>query len=324
MEDLIFRSLRGETSDLEERQLRRWREASFENESVFQEIAFIYRLPVDRVGDPVGTVPPRPSPAAIRARGDARRVAARKKAAFRRWWPRVATVLAAASIVGVFFRLVIPGVDHALSATQFVTSHKETVTATLSDGSLVRLGPDSWLRFSHAGSSREARLHGQGFFAVAKDPAHPFVIETDAGVVRVVGTRFDVEARERKLRLAVVEGSVALKAAGVEVRLGPGDVSHVEEGLPPAVVKVKDVYALLDGPSGFLVFQSTPLSQVVPELERGYRMRIQIADSALGRRTVTAWFSDQSATEALTTVCRVVRARCTIGKSVATIAPASP
>jgi transmembrane sensor len=323
VEDLIFRSLRGETSDLEERQLRRWREASFENETFFQEIAFLDRLPVDRVGDPVGSDSRPPSPAAIRARAEARRAGARKKAAIRRWWPRVATVLAAASIIG-FFRLALPGVSHTLSATQFVTSHKETVTATLSDGSLVRLGPDSWLRFANAGSSREARLHGQGFFAVAKDPGHPFVIETDAGVVRVVGTRFDVQAREGKLRLAVVEGSVALKAAGVEVRLGPGEVSHVEQGLPPAVVRVKDVYALLDGPSGFLVFQSTPLSQVVAELERGYRMRIEIADSALGRRTVTAWFSDQSATEALTTVCRVVRARCTIGKSVATIAPASP
>ena len=324
MEDLIFRSLRAETTDLEEHQLRRWREASAENETLFQEVALLHQMPVDRIGLPPGPPPSRPAVAAIMSRGDARRATTRQRAVLRRWVPRVAAVLAAASIVGVFFRVVLPGVNHTLSATQFTTSRRETVTAELSDGSLVRLGPDSWLRFDRAGSRREAHLRGQGFFAVAKDPARPFVIRTDAGVVRVVGTRFEIQARERKLRLAVVEGSVALKAAGVEVRLGAGDVSEVEEGHPPSVVKVQDVLSLLDWPAGSLVFQSTPLWQVATEFERHYQLRVKIADSALARRTVTAWFSDQSATEALTTVCRVVRARCTIGDSVATIIPASP
>ena len=81
MEDLIFRSLQRETSDLEERQLRRWRAASPENEAAYQRVAWLCQLPVNAMGRPPGPVPRRPELAAITGAGDARRIAARRDAA---------------------------------------------------------------------------------------------------------------------------------------------------------------------------------------------------------------------------------------------------
>ena len=326
MEDLIFRSLQRETSDLEERQLRRWRAASPENEAAYQRVARLCQLPVNAMGRPPGPVPrpPRPELAAITGAADARRIAARRDAF---WRSRRAWLLTGAAAAGLLaaawgtWRLLGSTRGIAFGAAAFTTGRQETVTARLTDGSYVRLGPSSRLRFSEAGPSREAWLEGRGFFAVAKDPAHPFLIHTDAGVARVIGTRFEIQVREHKLRLAVVEGSVALSAGGAEVRVEAGEVSHVEGSSPPSVLKVNDVYALLDWPSGVLVFQATPLRQVASEFERHYRVRVEITDSTLARRAVTAWFSDQSLTEALTTVCRVVRARCAIRDSLATVAP---
>jgi len=324
VDDLIFRSLRQEASDLEERQLRRWRAASAENEAQYQRIAGLLALPVDAVGPPPGGLAPPPPLAAIIAEGDARRAAARRRMDWHRWRRFALPSAAAAALVAAAWgigRLTGLGSRKGFAAAEFVTSHLQTVTATLTDGSLVRLGPDGRLRFDEAGPRREAWLQGMGFFAVAKNPSRPFVIHTTAGDTRIVGTRFELRARDNELRLVVVEGRVALRAGGSEIMVSAGEVSHVDHGLPPSVVKVDDIYGLLDWPSGLLVFQSTPLRQVASEFERHYRARIAITDSALAAQDVTAWFSDQTFIEALTTVCRVVRAHCVVKDSLATIAP---
>ena len=322
MDDLIFRSLRGEASDFEERQLRHWRASSADNEAQYQAAVRLLALSPEALGRPPGEVPPRPSLTVITAEAEARRAAARRQVGWHRWrrWT-LASAAAAAVVIAAWGtgRLARPANTRGFAAAEFVTDRQQTVTATLTDGSLVRLGPNSRLRFDEAGSRREAWLQGRGFFAVAKSADRPFVIHTSAGDTRVLGTRFELQAQDDKLRLAVIEGSVALNAGGTEVVVGAGEVSHVDRGLAPSVVRVADIYGLLDWPSGLLVFQSTALHQVASEFERHFQVRIRISDSVLASRAVTAWFSDQTFAEALTTVCRVVQARCIIGDSVATM-----
>ena len=60
----------------------------------------------------------------------------------------------------------------------------------------------------------------------------------------------------------------------------------------------------------FLVFQSTPVRDAAREVERMYGVRVIVADSILGRRTVTATFTDQAATQVLDVICSVVNAQC--------------
>src|SRR5438105_3880342 len=87
---------------------------------------------------------------------------------------------------------------------------------------------------------REVALEGRGFFAIAHDGT-PFVIRTDAGNVTVLGTRLDLEARGRGLRVVVVEGRVALSTPRARTQLSAGEMARVLNGEPTPVVKVPDV-----------------------------------------------------------------------------------
>lgn len=63
------------------------------------------------------------------------------------------------------------------------------------------------------------KVAGEAMFDVEHDPAHPFVVETFACDVEVLGTKFDVMAEEREglFSAALLRGSVK-----VTNRLTPG------------------------------------------------------------------------------------------------------
>ena len=63
----------------------------------------------------------------------------------------------------------------------------------LPDGSEVTLAPRSRLTYSEK-SPRNTRLEGKAFFEVARDEAVPFEITADGAFVRVLGTKFMVDA----------------------------------------------------------------------------------------------------------------------------------
>jgi transmembrane sensor len=321
MDDLILKFLRGAASQFEERKLKNWRLAHPGNEQRFRELARLWNVPELPRSDGSEITPP--SPADIMRLADERRAAtARPRSARGRSRASLWAIAAAAALVvgGALAR----GRWHreavgSFGAMEFATGRSETVTVTLTDGSFVRLAPQSRLRLRGPNRSRDVWLDGRAFFAVAKDSAHPFTVRTDLGTALVLGTRFELGTAKSALRLVVVEGKVALSAGGESVSVRAGEVSHVRRGSAPSVVEVANVSQLLDWPDGLLVFQSTALEQVAREIERFYHRRLAIQDSALGRRLVTAWFSDETFEEALTTVCRVSNVRCSVRDSTVAI-----
>ena len=163
-------------------------------------------------------------------------------------------------------------------------------------------------------------LEGRAFFAVAHDGT-PFVIRTAAGEVAVLGTRLDLEARGRDLRVVVVEGHVALSTARQRTQLRAGEMGRVLNGAAVPVVKVPDVDSFVEWTGNFLAFQSTPLHDAAREIERVYGARVDIQDDDLAHRVITAWFRDKSLAEVVDVVCLAVAARCSIESGVVRILP---
>jgi len=159
---------------------------------------------------------------------------------------------------------------------------------------------------------------------VAKNPRLPFRIQTDAGVVTVLGTRFDVEASAADLRLVVVEGRVALTPPGHEkVEIGAGEMSQVKSGRLLPVIKVPAVNAVIGWTGSFLAFQATPLRDAAREIERQYGVRMHLADSSLASRTLTTWFADERLETVLGVICLVLESKCSVDGSDVTIEPYS-
>jgi len=225
-----------------------------------------------------------------------------------RWVPVAAAAALVLSVGSVFLLRQTP-------EAVFTTGQDQTSTVTLLDGSVVRLGPDSRLQIWTA-DNRSVSLDGAAFFAVASDSSNPFTIRTESGDAEVLGTRFELRAEPESLRLVVVEGRVALEAEGQRVEVEKGAMSSILRGSVPELPRVADVWDLLDWSGGLLIFQTTPLAQVMEEVSVHFGVSVNIGDSALARRTVTAWFDDETVEEVVGTICQVVGATCTIGDTV--------
>jgi ferric-dicitrate binding protein FerR (iron transport regulator) len=132
--------------------------------------------------------------------------------------------------------------------------------------------------------------------------------------VTVLGTQFDVDARNSDVRLTVVEGKVALAGArGGETRVERGQQARVVEGrVVPAVVAVPAARDSARWVGRFLAFQGASLQEVARELEQAYGVRVTLADPALASQSVTSWFSDRPLEEVVRVVCSLVAAECAV------------
>jgi transmembrane sensor len=198
------------------------------------------------------------------------------------------------------------------------SSPSDITTLGLSDGSIVRMMPETRVEFPATGNRREVVLEGRAFFAVTTDPI-PFVVRTQLGEVTVHGTRFEVVASGDQLRLVVVEGRVHLEAESGTADLGPGQVAHLEKGSLPRVVDHSDVWSMLEWADGLLVYESTPLSMVVGELSRHFGRSVTLMDDSLGQLRITAWFEDEPLEEVISAVCLLVGTPCEVGEAGVTI-----
>lgn len=92
---------------------------------------------------------------------------------------------------------------------------------TLPDGTVIHLNSGSRIEYPAIfhGSERRVKLNGEAMFDVTHDPLHPFVIETFAYNVKVLGTRFGVVADEssNEFSTTLLEGKVAICEADKEL-----------------------------------------------------------------------------------------------------------
>ncbi len=156
-------------------------------------------------------------------------------------WAGVA--LAAAAAVALVFWPARP----KTGIRDIATTVAQRQSLTLPDGSQVELNAQTSLRVEFTAQERRLRLaSGEAFFAVNKDPAHPFVVESPAGSVRVTGTKFAVRSEAPSaLEVTVVEGSVQARPVG-------------PSGQPAAPVVLKPGQQLSAGPGGIAVRQLSP------------------------------------------------------------------
>jgi transmembrane sensor len=312
VEDLIVRVLEGVADERERGRLEGWRRAGPENERAFQEFARVWELGEDRALAAIVSSPPQLE--RITAAADRRRahvIPLRQQTL----WPRIpwrwrlawaaAAAVAVAAGAGVVSSLRRPSVVIA-------TGPSETSTTQLNDGSIIRLGPDSRAEMRGA-EQRSVSLEGSAFFAVATDSANPFSVSAGVGVAVVVGTRFELKTAADSLRLVVVEGRVKLSAAGRDVEAGRGAMSRIVGQSAPTTPQQVDVWDLLEWPGGLLVYQATPLDQVVTEVSAFFDRQIVVRDPRLLRHRITAWFEDQSFEEVVSSLCAVLGVDCRVG-----------
>lgn len=187
-----------------------------------------------------------------------------------------------------------------------VTGSTQQKRITLSDGSVVLLGPSAKLCYpkAFASNSRHIALkEGEAFFDITHQEKRPFTVHTASGVdIRVLGTSFKVKSYQasKHIEVAVITGKVAV--SNKKVNLG---------------TLIKDEFLIYDKTAGRadigknksvayieLAFDGASLEQVINKLQYVYSIKILLNDITLGKLKTTASFSSkQSPEEILDIIC---------------------
>jgi len=199
-----------------------------------------------------------------------------------------------------------------------MTRNTQTQEVMLTDGTRVVLNSGSRIQYPKTVSEteREVRLEGEAYFSVTPNEK-PFYVITQHAKTTVLGTQFNVWARGEETRVIVEEGLVRLSSLiskSVEVEITRGQMSKViGRSLPQPPTNV-DTHYSLGWLRGQLVFEKTPLSEIVEELQRKFDVTIEFADPSLTHRTMTADFEDATIDEILSSICLTLNIRYLVDK----------
>lgn len=158
------------------------------------------------------------------------------------------------------------------------TARGETYQVRLPDGSLVWLNAASSLTYSAnltAHGKRRVRLDGEGYFEIAKDKTHPFVVTTGKQEVEVLGTHFNINAyaNEPVVKTTLIEGKVKVNGFnGHEKILKPGEQATLTEN--NLLIHQADEDEVLAWRNGLFIFNDEPLESIMRKIARWYDVEV--------------------------------------------------
>ena len=172
----------------------------------------------------------------------------------------------------------LPGVMLAWQADHH-TGIGEQMNITLPDGSRAWLNTGTAVNLDFSPTLRRiSLLAGEVFIETAEDVARPFVVDTDHGRLRALGTRFNVYQRAEDTSLAVYEGAVEIRTntplqkqrvhAGRQVRFTTQTITPTQ-----FVDSTREAWR-----RGVFVAEDIPLRELVEELRRYRPGHIGLAD----------------------------------------------
>jgi transmembrane sensor len=152
--------------------------------------------------------------------------------------------------------------------------------AVLPDGTRVWLNAGSSLRYatSFNGAERKLSLTGEAYFEVTKNKEKPFIVESSAGTVKVLGTQFNVNSYGdgNVFTTTLVEGSVQITKGKEQKILKPGDQAQIKDHeITVARVDTREFTSWKDGE---FVFRNVPVVLIVKQLERWYDLNVEFHD----------------------------------------------
>ena len=187
------------------------------------------------------------------------------------------------------------------------TDFGEVKTLFLPDGSVVTLNANSRLRFPQdweASESRTVWLEGEAYFKVTKQvlpnllndssskaPLRKFLVNANELEIAVVGTQFNVYARDTKTEVVLEEGVVlvgidsAYDQTSPSLRMQPGEkVTYQQKKLSQQLVKPDDYTSWRERR---LKFEEVPLYQVTQVMEETYGVEVTFTDQDVAAQLFT-------------------------------------
>lgn len=174
----------------------------------------------------------------------------------------------------------------------------------LPDGSVIQLNNHSKLIYPErfAGNSREVFLEGEAYFDVAHDKKHPFIVRAGELKIRVLGTKFTVNASSQapQITATLLEGSIEVANEKRQMLMKPNqqlryDVTSGNMQL----TELNNASREVRWTQNVWVLTETPLLDICQRLEQQFNVKIIIMNDELIGKSFTGEFYTNESLESI-------------------------
>jgi transmembrane sensor len=226
---------------------------------------------------------------------------------FYRWNKAAAAVVIGLMLTGTSFFIY----KSFYSATKIATQFGEIRKENLPDGSVITMNAHSEIKYKEGWGTkakREIWLDGEAFFSVQhKQNNQPFVIHVGGMDIEVLGTEFNVFKRDGQYKVSLNTGKIKLtvpESSQQPLFLNTGELA---EFLPDGKTVAKKTV----NPANYsswkdhkLVFDDTPLSDIMLIMKDTFGWEVGLSDSSLLTERLTGEIETKNELEFLNALSR--------------------
>lgn len=163
----------------------------------------------------------------------------------------------------------------------------ERMQLIFQDGSRATLNAETRIKYPRkfGFSERKVELEGEAFFEVSPNKDRPFIVDMKDINVKVLGTTFDVKAyaTDPDIFVTLETGKVVLANNSSSLaHMKPGEkATYNRKSGVFKISRPENIEHLSAWKKNQIVFNNTPLSEVIATLSRWYNVEFTIADSSV-------------------------------------------
>lgn len=179
---------------------------------------------------------------------------------------------------------------------EIVVPRGNRMKLVLPDSTSIWLNNETKLRYASnfSASNREVELSGEAYFNVHHDAKHPFIVKVGTQRIKVLGTRFSVNAypEDNFIETSLVSGSVAFESnrkinGKSEFRLEPGySLFYDKQNNSISTQKIQSSYFQY-WENGVYAFKDESFESLSLKIKRIFNVEVIFADEFLKKKTYT-------------------------------------
>lgn len=282
--ELLYRFFEGLTTEAENREIREWVDASAQNREsllserkLFDAMILLHQEPEELYSDARDEKPA----------GDRRRQLFGT-------FTKVAAVIAILLMSGLLY-MQLKSTDEYVGSQAINVPAGQYVNLSLPDGTEIWLNSRTRIEYPVSFNKKEriVKLDGQAYFEVAHNDDSPFIVETSKGRIRVLGTKFDVNAYsgQDNFETTLMDGTVEValpSQAGQTVVLSPDTKASLRGG-KLEVTRVTD-YDIYRWKEGLICFNNASFEEIMADFKRIYGIDIIVENTSVNQYKYTGKF----------------------------------
>lgn len=304
--DLIQKFLNGDATDQEMSSLIGWLNQSKVNRKLFRDYKEIWGIAGDYSKMPGYDVDAhwRRLESELFETADMKR--SQKSQITKKQYPLLVKIAAVAAIfIGLVLSLTFMynslGGRLRRQVVRFETPVGQKANVYLDDGTLVMLNSGSTIEYLYTANSRKVFLTGEAYFDVVHNSDAPFEVEIGALKIRVLGTRFNVQAYTDNdvVKTTLLEGNINVMTKELKRFVLPGEQAVYDKRQSDIKVSKVDLKLETLWKENMLKIKGETLEFVIQKLEKWYSVSIQVDERLLSDDLYSLTIKEESLREML-------------------------